>query len=297
MSRPALSALRALEIIDLMAGQPAEHFTLSDFVRVTGTNAASTHAILNVLLQRGYLLRDPDRKTYRLAPAMVAIGEAAANHDPLLARARDVARDWAERSGYETLLTARAGDDIIAIARFAGKRAAAVSLRVGQRVPLRAPLGGLFFAWCDPRDAEHWCAPDGKATPETVRRAHEDSLRMLRERGFLISLRSAEHGAFTRHLVDSQGEGLEGGRLTMLLSAMDNGLYQPAQMDPEADYRVQVLSAPIFDRYGQVLYNIGVSYPNEAVSGERLLADSHALVEACNAGWVHERAVMSGADR
>ena len=296
MSRPALSALRALEIIDLMAGQPSEKFTLSDIVRLTGTNASSLHAILNVMMQRGYLIRDPERKTYRLAPAMVAIGEAAARHDPLLAQARQVASNWAERSGRETLLTARAGDDIIGVARFAAQPGGMASLRTGQRVPLRAPIGGLFFAWSDEEEQVAWCAPDGKDTPRESVAAHQAALALLRERGFLVSMRSAEHGAFTRQLIEAQEEGIAASRAAMLLSAMDNGLYQPSEIDPDHAYRVQVLSAPIFDRHGRVIYNIGVSYPDTAVPGADLLNDAHALVAACNAGWASERTIRMGVE-
>lgn len=288
MSRPALSALRVLEIIDLMAGQPAERFTLSDIMRLTGTNASSLHAILKVMLLRGYLLRDPERKTYRLAPAMVAIGEAAAAHDPLLAQARQVASEWSARSGRETLLTARAGGDIIGVARFAVQPGAAISLRVGQRVPLRAPLGGLFFAWSAEDEAADWCAPNGEATPEASRRAHETALQILRERGFLVSLRSAEHGTFTHHLFDAGAGDAAGGRLAMLLAAMDNGLYQPPEIDPNGTYKVRTLSVPIFDRHGRVIYNIGVSYPDEAIRGATLLHEAHSLAEACNALWASE---------
>ncbi len=296
MSRPALSALRALEIIDVMAGQPSEKFTLSDIVRLTGTNAASCHAILNVMMQRGYLLRDPERKTYRLAPVMVAIGEAAARHDPLLAQAKRVAADWAERSEREVVLTARAGEDIIGVAGFAPARIPNTSVRVGQRVPLRAPLGGLFFAWADADEQAGWCSPDDDETPFAVRAAHEAALALLRERGFLVSLRTVEHGAFTRQLVQAQDEGLAESRLAVLLAAMDNGLYQPSEIEPEAEYRVQTLSAPIFDRHGRVLYNVGVVYPAEPVSGEDLLQEGYALVEACNAGWAGERIIRKGAE-
>ncbi|AIT80059.1 hypothetical protein JI59_09900 [Novosphingobium pentaromativorans US6-1] len=281
--------MRALEIIDLMAAQPAEKFTLSDIMRFTGTNASSLHAILNVMMQRGYLLRDPERKTYRLAPALVAIGEAAARHDPLLEQARQVASAWAARSGRETLLTARAGSDIIGVARFAVQAGMSTSLRVGQRVPLRAPLGGLFIAWSDEEDIAAWCAPrdqvQGQVVSQSAREGHERALQLLRHRGFLVSLRSAEHGAFTRHLADvEEGAGAQAS-LAMLLAAMDNGLYQPPEIHPDGEYSVRMLSVPIFDRHRRVLYNIGVSYPHEPVRGAQLLAEADSLVEACSAIW------------
>ena len=280
MSRAALSAQRALTIIDLMAAQPEERFTLTDIVRMSGTNAASCHAILHVLMERGYLLRDPERKTYRLAPAIVAIGEAAAAHDPLLERAKRAARSQAEETGHEVLLTARAGWEIIAVAHFPGADGAPASLRVGQRAPLKAPLGGLFVAWDETGDLEQWCAPEAEPTPPSLADAHRAALSILRERGFLLSLRTAEHGAFSRLLDEEEAVSP---RLAMLLRAMDNGLYQPTDIVLDESYRVRTLSAPIFDRYGRVLYNVGIAYPDEPTEGRSIIERAARLVEACTA--------------
>lgn len=53
MVRPALSATRALTIIDFMSQSPSQAYTLMELVRHTGTNVASCHAIVNVLMTRG----------------------------------------------------------------------------------------------------------------------------------------------------------------------------------------------------------------------------------------------------
>lgn len=279
MSRPALSALRALEILDVMAGQPTERFTLSDIVRLTGTNAASCHAILNAMVQSGYLLRDPERKTYRLAPVTIAIGEAAARHDPLYMEAVAVARATAERTGLGTLLSARAGKDIIGIGNF-GPNEVPEALRIGQRVPIRAPLGGLFYAWAEEEEQEKWCAPDGAETPVEKQRAHEFALDLLRRRGFLLSLRTPEHGAFTKRL-DELEAAVPDPRLAALLRAMDNVLYQPPEIDPAKDYLIQNLSVPIFDRYRRALYIVSVSYPPSPLPGSVALAHARELIDDC----------------
>ena len=52
MSRPALSATRSIEIIELLATFPERQFNLSDIVKATGINIASTHAILNTLSEK-----------------------------------------------------------------------------------------------------------------------------------------------------------------------------------------------------------------------------------------------------
>jgi DNA-binding IclR family transcriptional regulator len=83
MVRPALSAARGLDVIDLLCASPARSFTLSEIARGTGVNVSSCHSVLNVLVERGYLLRDPQLKTYTLGPLLFAAGQAALASQPL----------------------------------------------------------------------------------------------------------------------------------------------------------------------------------------------------------------------
>lgn len=282
MSRPALSALRALEIIDLMAGLPAQAFTLSEIVKLTGTNVASCHAILNVLVSRGYLLRHPVHKAYRLAPSIVAIGEAAAAHDRLLTSAREGAASIAAATGLETTLSARAGEDIIGVARFGRSPVDRPSLRVGQRVPMRPPFGALFLAWAPSDEVERWIAPDGEATPDAVRAAHEAALALVRQRGFLVTLDSPAHTVFTHEIGGTSSiEAGQASRLSSLLAALDNGLYQPGTIAPRRAYPAKVICAPIFDAQGQVLYALNLNFPPGEVRGAALLDLAAQLLNVC----------------
>ncbi len=283
MSRPALSALRALEIIDLMAGLPAQAFTLSEIVKLTGTNVASCHAILSVLVSRGYLLRHPVHKAYRLAPSIVAIGEAAGAHDQLLTSARESAASIATHTGLETTLSARAGEDIIGVARFGRSPLGRPSLRVGQRVPMRPPLGALFLAWAPREDVDRWIAPAGADTPLSVQAAHEAALALVRQRGFLVTLASPAHDVFTREIGEtSSTQAGQVSRLSALIAALDNGLYQPRKIEPRRAYPVKVICAPIFDAQGQVLYALNLNFPPGDLRGGELLDLANRLLNACS---------------
>ena len=123
MSRPALAASRALDILNFMAAHPTEAFSLSELVEHLGVNFASCHAILTVLTKDGFLERHPKHRTYSLGPALVAIGHAALESQPAIDIARDEARDLAQQLDLEVLLTARTGGDLIALAR-AGRHVA-----------------------------------------------------------------------------------------------------------------------------------------------------------------------------
>lgn len=264
-----------------MAGLPAQTFTLSEIVKLTGTNVASCHAILNVLVARGYLLRHQVHKAYRLAPSIVAIGEAAAAHDPLLASARESAASIAANTGLETTLSARAGEDIIGVARFGRSPLGRPSLRIGQRVPMRPPLGALFLAWARHDAVARWIAPDGESTSVAVRAAHEAALALVRKRGFLVTLDSPAHSVFTREIGETSSSAGQASRLSDLIDALDNGLYQPETIEPDHTYPVKVICAPIFDAQGQVLYALNLNFPPGELRGDQLVDIGTRLRNAC----------------
>ena len=282
MSRPALSALRALEILDLLGGAPEQALTLSEIMRLTGTNAASCHAILSVLVAQGYLLRHPTSKMYRLAPLIVALGTAAAEHDELLSAARRAGEAAAKRSGFDAVLTARAGCDIVAVAWFPGPHAGQPKFRVGQRVPIRPPLGGPFVAWASSEEQDEWIAPKDIVTSPELQEGHRAALERLRARGFLVTLDTDAHGDFSRIITDELAmPNVRDPRLARILDELDNGLYQPDAIEACASYRVRNMAAPIFDPHGIVQYVLNLNVPPDDISGEQLLSYAQMLVELC----------------
>ena len=63
----------------------------------TGINPASSHALLAVLAERGYVVRHPTAKTYSLGPALVAAGRIAAQRENVFAAERtDLAEQFAD---------------------------------------------------------------------------------------------------------------------------------------------------------------------------------------------------------
>ena len=278
-ARAALSAQRAFEIVDLMAASPGQGFTLSELVRRTGVNVASCHAILNVLTRRGHLVRNPMHKAYRLAPAMAAIGAAAEMGDPLLAAARAAVADLAARTGLEVLLTARAGDDIIGLARAAAPRLSRVSMRVGQRVPLTPPYGGVFMAWAAPEDARAWADHGGH---DAVRAGlHLAALERLRARGYQVALRSPVQDELTRTFASAIDDAVDPQRLEALFASLGPELYQPERLDAEEDYDVDFLAAPIFDADGRVAFAMSLNADRGRLPGAELLRLAAELTRLC----------------
>jgi DNA-binding IclR family transcriptional regulator len=144
MARPALSARRSTEVLNLLAAHPDETFTLSNLARRLEINVSSLHAVLHALGDEGYVRRDPQSMTWSLGPVLVALGEAAARRHPLLELARHELAVLAGSLGVEGLLTAVAGDYLVILESVG--RATDGRTTVGQRVPIVPPVAAVHMA-------------------------------------------------------------------------------------------------------------------------------------------------------
>jgi DNA-binding IclR family transcriptional regulator len=211
MARPALSAIRALGVLNFLASHAPDQFTLSDLSTRLEINLASTHAVLAVLEAGGYVVRHPRLRTYRLGPSVVALGSAALECHPAIDHARDEARRLSEELDLGVAVTALAGQDIVFLGRVGEHRARDIEAYVGQRIPLVPPVGAVFVAWQEPED---WLAraADGRAM-QTV-------LEEVRRRGWAASFAGDEY-----HVLGS--------------------------LDPKGSYDVVMIAAPVFGMSGE----------------------------------------------
>ncbi len=150
MARPALSATRAVAVLNFLASHAPEQFTLSDLAARLSINVASAHALLAALHESGYVVRHPRLRTYSLGPGVVALGAAALECHPAIDHARDEARHLSQQIGTGVAVTAVAGDEIVFLGRFGAHRPRDVDAYLGQRIPLEPPIGAVFVAWGDP---------------------------------------------------------------------------------------------------------------------------------------------------
>jgi DNA-binding IclR family transcriptional regulator len=247
MARAALSATRAVAVLNFLAAHPTESFTLSDLAERLDVNLASTHAVLAALTDAGYLVRHPRLRTYTLGPSVVALGSAALERHAVIDHARDAARELAKRLDLEVAVSAPAGTDIVFLARTGAHRARGIPIHVGQRVPLVAPLGSVFMAWAD---ARAWLA--GAADPDDL----SGVLRRVRERGYSVALEHEarrELGAALDHLADVPGD--SGLREEVAAHVADLGRleYQLHDLEPDRRYDVSMIAAPVFGPSGDVV--------------------------------------------
>jgi DNA-binding IclR family transcriptional regulator len=258
MARPALAASRAIDILSFMAARPTEAFSLSELVEHLQVNFASCHAILNVMTAEGLLERHPKHRTYSLGPALVAIGHAAMESHPAIDIARDVARELAQQLDMEVLLTARTGNDLIALARAGRYVAPNAALRVGQRVPMIPPLGAPFMAWAPEAQVRRWLED---ATGQASAAPYLELLAVVRQRGYAVTLLNpvqSELGEVIASLSVSPHEPALRRRMTNLIGELGIDVYHLGRVDPERAYDVGMLSAPIFNVHGHAAFTLSL---------------------------------------
>src|SRR5262245_58621931 len=117
MARPAPAATRALAILDLLAANPDDVFTLAELGKRLDLSAGSAHAIVNAMAEAGYLVRHPTNRSYSLGPAVVAIGNAALDRHPVIAAARDEMKRLADDFDAECMASMPVGDEIVIVGR------------------------------------------------------------------------------------------------------------------------------------------------------------------------------------
>jgi DNA-binding IclR family transcriptional regulator len=183
VARPAPAVDRAVDVLDFLADNPRDAFSLSELARRLGLNKASAHATLNALVDRGYLLRHPVRKDYRLGPRLIAVGQAAREQYPVVEFARDELRRLSEDIDTECVASAPIGDEMVIVDQAGPVRPIGLTVAVGHRFPLVPPMGTIFMAWSSPEAIDEWLRRVGADATEAELDRYRQALANVRERG------------------------------------------------------------------------------------------------------------------
>lgn len=281
LARPALSATRAIEIVNFLASHPTESFTLSDLVDRLGVNVASLHAVLGVLTESGYLARHPRHRTYTLGPALVAVGSVALEQHPVVDAAREESRRLSKDLTLDVAITARAGTEVVFVARSGTHRPRGTPAHVGMRMPIRPPMASVFFAWADQSAIREWLDLGPEATDEERRRDLEE-LRFLRTRGYSVALEGdvrREIGDVLEEIAEHPGRGSRDAVDELFASAARRTQHL-MEIDPRARYDVSSLSAPVFDSSAQVVLAINLIGFAPGLSGSEVMSYGDEALKA-----------------
>lgn len=279
MARPAPAVHRAVDVVDLLVASPTERFTLSEIVRRTAMSLGSAHAVLAALTERGHLSRDPATKTYTLGPALAAAGFATVDGQNALGAAVAGLGTLADTLECETVATAATSTEIIMLARAGELSAYSVDVRIGQRIPLVAPMGAVFVAWADPDVVERWlgsrpCAAGRRsALPSSI-------LDAARANGYTIALASDAQrraGTLLAALADDPSQTDLHAELADRLAELARSEHELTSIDPTAHYDVGVVATPVFDPAGRVAAAISATGFAPGMPGTTLAETAEAV--------------------
>jgi DNA-binding IclR family transcriptional regulator len=240
MARPALSASRSIAVLNFLAANAPEQFTLSDISDRLDINLASAHALLNTMEDAGYVTRHPRLRTYSLGTSVVALGNAALQCHPAIACANQEAQRLSAELELSVAVTAAAGEDIVFLGRMGEHRPRDMEAYAGQRIPLSPPMGAIFVAWGDPGA---WLAKaDDRVEMESV-------LDEVRSRGWAASFEPDHYQPL-------------------------------GSLDPAASYDVVMVTAPVFGPTGTAVVALTLLGLPPAMTADRIASYGQKIRDA-----------------
>jgi DNA-binding IclR family transcriptional regulator len=282
-SRAALAATRSLDILDYLAAHPDQGHTMTELARGLDVNPSSMHGILGVMTEAGYVVRHPAHKTYRLGPIAAAIGQAAAQQDPVIELALQEVDSLTREFDVESVVLTVARDEMVVVGRSGPATGRFLSF-IGQRWQHSPPMGSIFVAWSTQASVDRWLGATEPALDETSREGFRDVLRTVRANGqaVVVVVDNGWHLAVN----DESPKPARGGYIVPLT--------------PGQSYRVFYIGQPVFNALGDVVVGLFVNGPSARLTVDRIneisqrLADSATRIMSRTGGRVPAPVVGTG---
>lgn len=251
MARPAPGVSRTVAVLNFIAAHPEQSFTLTDIIRSLELNRATCHSLLAALVSEGYLYRD-NAKSYRLGPALAALGEVAHRSFRPATLARDDMRRLADETGMTCIGAARVGSEMVILERAIAASQPAGNVYPGLRVPLRPPAGVSFIAWAPESEVSEWLETCRPALNEGAHAGWRAAFERIREQGFCFGVRGAYPAAST------DDPSIFSDRLQP-----DNDPSSPSKPPPpvawEAPIQLSYVSAPVLNAAHEIIFSVALN--------------------------------------
>jgi len=193
---PALA--RGLALLECF-GSGREELSLVELARGVGMTRSAAYRLVYTLAELGFLVRHPERKSYRLGPRVLSLGFAYLASQELAEMARPHLEALRDRTDCSAHLAVLDGTEIVYIARFADKKALTSRITVGTRFPAHATsMGRAILAQLTAEEVRR--RYDGRTlarfstTTPTTLKALQGVLEADRARGYVLSRSGFEAG-------------------------------------------------------------------------------------------------------
>ncbi len=180
------SIVRALDILELLS-MSGESLGVSEIARQLGLNKSTTHRILGILLERGYVDRSGRDARYRAGLRMVDLASVRLHELELKAEAYPVLSDLNRRTGFSAHMAILDGNQAVYIEKIDSPSRLRLYSQIGRRIPLHCTaLGKVLLAGLPDRVLEPLlsrlvlsaCTHRSRTTAEDLR-AELDQVRRL----------------------------------------------------------------------------------------------------------------------
>lgn len=272
--RPSPQTQRVVRLIETLAALDGQGLSLAEVSRRLGVHKASCHSMLSELLDAGWLQRSRDDRTYRLGPALVRLGDAAADRFPALDLARPIMGELSAYTGAHCIAFAIGVDHVTVVDQIRSPRATGHPMAIGMELPLRPPYGASLASWLPGPEQDRWLA----AVPEGVRDHYRRSLRLSRRRGFAIGLHVLPDVRLQELAALVRATEAKGGRLGDLAGAVTDELmasedWFPPRLVPQRRYEVSHIDSPVIGPDGRPALMLSLV----PVPGEMTGSDANAM--------------------
>jgi DNA-binding IclR family transcriptional regulator len=253
------SAARAVAIVEFLASNPSQTFTLSEIARFCGLRKSTAYTILGILHQAGWLTRSPADLEYGLGPTLITIGKAAEETRPEVNLARPIMQRLTVSFQRECVLSTTLGDEIL-ILEVTGRPMRGRATNPGHRVPWVAPFGTVFLAWQDQAARDEWYARSSVVSPEQVA-VLDRILEATARRGYVVTLHSDPRDKMAEIMrAVSSERTIRDVRRTLKeqLAQLPPVAYLVDEEKLREKLAVESIQAPIFDPEGVARYALTV---------------------------------------
>lgn len=283
MTRPSPQTDRVVALFEILAAEPGQGLSLAEISRRLAVHKASCHSMLTALLQAGWLLRDPARKTYQLGPALLRLGTAAAARFPALELARPTMTELTAATRAHCIAFLVEDDHVTVVDQVRNPRVSGHPMPIGTELPIRPPYGAAVATWSGAQEREAWLSGVPPATRDQYRRALQASSR----RGYLVGLhvlpdlRLQELASIIRAAERSSR------RLGELAQQLTDELMHreeafPTSLTARRTYDVSHIDAPILDGTGRPHLLLSLVPVPAIIPGAEVTRLGRALVTATN---------------
>jgi DNA-binding IclR family transcriptional regulator len=290
VARPSPQTERVIAVVDLLTHRAEDGMTLSEIARRLGLSPVTVHPMLASLLRAGWVVRHPTRKTYRLGPGLAMVGQRAAAGFSAIDVCHPVMAALQQDLGLTALAVVPGEEQGTVVDIVHDPDDPERGVRIGDPVPFQPPLGFSYMAWQEPKIVARWIARGGD-DPDTEAR-YRHILDVTRRRGFSVDIVVPPQAQLGRLLTQIDSGALPPAddpshdavraaieRYAELLQA--DAAYGPAELDPDDDYLLDTVSAPVFDHRSEVALIVGLRGFRSAVTGLDAEKIGQRLVDGC----------------